>query len=197
MDNRFPNWCFTSYRDPDPIYEKIQYMVYQKEMCPSTKREHWQGYVEFKEKVSMKTIKRIFDDETLHLEVRKGNQKQAIDYCTKKDTRISDPVHYGMVKNQGHRKDLDEIYDDIEEGMTAREILVRHKGNGLRHINLIKKGLMVFHNLDMVDKHILQQRGEAVETKMEDLRLITKDKQRETQCNEPDWSIINDVPKFE
>lgn len=158
-NERFHNWCFVQWDIvPSPDLEKIIYMVYQPEICPTTGRLHYQGYVEFKEKFSIKKVRKIFKDPKLWLGHRLGSQKQAIDYSTKLDTRAGDPVVFGKPKNQGHRKDLDEIYDDIEEGLTCKEILLRHKGNALRHINCIRKGLMVFYDLCPIDMVIKSRR---------------------------------------
>lgn len=158
MNDRYRNWCFTTYIKPEPDTKDIGFMVYQKERCPTTAREHFQGYVEFKSAKRINGVKQIFSNCGIHLEHRLGSQQQAIDYCTKLDTQVAKPVFFGIRKNQGHRRDLDEIYDDIEEGMTAKEILKRHRGNGLRHINLIRRGLQVFHDLDVIDKEILSRR---------------------------------------
>lgn len=186
-DDRYRNWCFTCYNDIKDI--DCVFMVYQTEICPTTKKEHKQGYIEFKDKCSMKKVKELFDDKSIHLEPRWGTQKQAIDYCTKKDTRKegTQPFIKGNPKNQGNRKDLDEIYDDIEEGMTAKEILLRHRGNALRHMNMIKKGLMVFHDLDDVDKYILMKRGEDVEIDMKAIKCVVSDKTSSAKCDNPNF----------
>lgn len=165
MNAGYRNWCFTSYIEPKPSYDEISYMVYQKERCPTTGREHYQGYVELTNKIRLNRVKEIFNDNTIHLENRKGSQKQAIDYCTKDKTRVEDckPVFFGLPKNQGHRTDLDEIYEDIEEGLTAREILRAHRGNALRHINLIRRGLQVYHRIDEIDRIIMFNRSGEID----------------------------------
>lgn len=160
MNVRIRNWIFTSFTEPKPNTEHIQYMVYQKENGKKTQREHYQGYVELKDKYTRDRVKEFFGDRTLHLEPRRGTQKQAIDYCTKEDTKIGEPVHFGTAKKQGKRNDIDEIMEDIEDGHTMKEILTNHKGNALRMIHCIDKALRVKHELYALDDYIKLQRKE-------------------------------------
>lgn len=192
-NERYRNYCFTAFSEIDTSDDRISYCVYQKEKCPTTGKEHLQGYIELSDKLSIKQVKEMMKNEGLHLERRLGSQKQAIEYCMKKESRIGEPVIKGKPKNQGHRKDLDEIYDDIEEGMTAKEILIRHKGNAIRHINCIKKSLMIFHDLDMVDRHILEKRGEEPEINLKNIKTIVDDKKQKALSESPNfepWSSL-------
>lgn len=164
---RFYNWMITIFKDEESkLFEwkfpdnKLKFMVYQYEICPSTEKEHIQGYMEFTEKVSMKWIKENIENNCVHLEPRKGTQKQAIDYCTKEETRKegTKPFFYGSQKSQGNRSDLDSIVDAIEEGMTSKEILLLFRGNALRHFNMITNGLKAFHSMCKVDEEIMFNR---------------------------------------
>lgn len=177
---RFYNWCFTIFFNKESkedleIYkhfaktdgfsmnissEKIQYLVAQLETCPSTGKLHIQGYVEFTEKYSMKWIKELFKDNSMHLGPRRGTQEQAIKYCTKIYTRLDDtqPFFYGFAKSQGNRSDLDSIVDAIENGMTTKEILHLFRGNALRHIGMIERGLYAQHEMSVIDNVILMRR---------------------------------------
>lgn len=160
---RVRNWCFTSFAVPECDTERIQYMVYQKEIGKETKREHYQGYVEFKDKFSMLGVKKLFGDRSLHLEPRRGTQEQAIQYCKKDETRaggLEDIYEFGSPKKQGKRNDIEEIMDDVEQGQTLREILLDHKGNALRMIHCIDKALRVKHGLFALDDYIKLQRKE-------------------------------------
>lgn len=157
---RFRNWCFTAYTQPVIPEEKTKYCVYQIEICPTTGKEHFQGYIEFIQKYSMKRVKELFNDNKIHLEKRMGSQAQANAYCTKKETRKPDtkPFFFGLLQGQGHRTDLDEIFEEIEEGKTTKEILQMFRGNGLRHINCIERGLIAFHDFSSIDTWIKLQR---------------------------------------
>lgn len=159
MYNRYRNYCFTAFIEPNIINkDDIQYYIYQTEKCPSTNKIHYQGYIEFKKLMSYKMIKELFNDSTIHLEPRKGTQEQAINYCKKCDTRESLPVVFGVPKRQGQRTDLDSIYEGIESGMTAKELLHEFQGHAVKHINLIITALKVEHNDCLIDKLIEKKR---------------------------------------
>ncbi len=118
MSQRFRSICFTSYQNEITYdQEKVQYIVFQREICPDTKKEHWQGYCELKSQMRMKAIKKMFNDNTLHIEDRKGSQEQAITYCKKDDTRKSgeEPHEYGEPKKAGRRSDLITFTKNIKE----------------------------------------------------------------------------------
>lgn len=48
--------------------------------------KHFQGYIELNKPMRIGGVKKIPGFERAHLEVRKGTQTQAIDYCQKKDS---------------------------------------------------------------------------------------------------------------
>lgn len=44
-------WCFTSFKDEPPLFsDDMKYLLFAPEVCPTTQRKHWQGYVEWKNK---------------------------------------------------------------------------------------------------------------------------------------------------
>lgn len=157
MTYRMRNTMITFWNEPKQIPDTANYMVFQCEIAPTTKLEHFQAYVEWKDKMTMKAIKEAFNDATIHIEERRGTQKQAIEYCTKEDTRKPNakPIHWGKPKLQGSRNDLDAIVEDIENGKTAKEILIKHQGHALKHINMIQKGLEVYHKMYEMDRYIV------------------------------------------
>jgi len=82
-------YCYTAYVKPalqiktDTDTVKVLYHVFGIEICPTTKREHYQGYIEFSSPVRISRVKKFFNDNTIHLEKRKGTSLQAINYCKK------------------------------------------------------------------------------------------------------------------
>lgn len=181
MTCRFYNWCLTDFfkncedveedvrifdysiSTPDMATQKVQYIVWGLEKCPTTEKLHVHYYVEFTEKVSMKWIKESFNNNTLHCEPRKGTQKQAIDYVKKDETKVFlgeyQWFEIGEKKTQGSRTDLDGMVDMIEENHTGREILLMYRGNGLRHINMIYRCINSFRSNELIDLQILAERG--------------------------------------
>lgn len=65
---------------------------------------HFQGYIELTKVMRFTALKKIFNDNTLHIEPRKGTQQQAIDYCQKLESRVQEPVIFGEPTQQGKRK---------------------------------------------------------------------------------------------
>lgn len=48
-DERCRAWVFTHYADEPPVFEKsMRYLLYAPEICPTTGRPHWQGFVVYK-----------------------------------------------------------------------------------------------------------------------------------------------------
>lgn len=110
---RLRNWCFTTFKvdafacPNDPI---IRYCVFQHEKCPDTNRPHVQGYVELSKPYRIGQVKALFNDDTMHLEPRRGTQQEARDYCMKAETRIQGPWEFGKPwtarSEPGKRTDL-------------------------------------------------------------------------------------------
>lgn len=100
-------WTFTSYKeDINLLQEKIKYAVYQREICPTTGREHWQGYFQAKSPIRFKSAKAIVNDDSAHVEKAVASPEKNREYCTKEDCRKPGtmPVEIGeMPKGQGHR----------------------------------------------------------------------------------------------
>lgn len=97
----------------------VTYGVYGKEICPTTKKEHYQYYLEFNAPKRFNTIKKKFPK--LHFECRRGTSLQASDYC-KKD---GDFEEWGQRSSQGNRIDLQALCTEVRLGKkTIDDILV-------------------------------------------------------------------------
>lgn len=128
--------------DDIPVdHDAIKYMIYQLEKCASSGKLHYQGYVELKQKKTFGSMKRLFDDETVHIEFRKGTAIQARDYASKEDTRIRGPWEFGIFSkdNQGKRNDLLIAKEDIDKGMVIDEFVQKHTNVYARHMRFFKE----------------------------------------------------------
>lgn len=127
---KFRNICWTLYNEPhittsievsDTIRQVVEYYVYQPELCPNTGQRHWQGYMELKDQLTMNTIKaKIFADDTVHIEERKGTAEQAEEYCEDPAKREpnTEVIRWGRKKHQGQRKDLHDFIDASRSGLS-------------------------------------------------------------------------------
>ena len=80
----------------DEEEEDVRYVVYQVEVCPETKREHCQWYIELKKTARFSYIKKMLDDNKAHVENRKGSRSQARRYCSKEESRERGPYEWGI-----------------------------------------------------------------------------------------------------
>jgi len=177
MKGRFYNWMLTknlkkSEQDLEELWKveyldgkpkipntKVQYCIWTLEKVDNL---HYHFYIEFTEKVSMKWIKENFECDYIDCEPRKGTQKQAINYVKKieeyKEENTSkvypDKPWYecGNKKSQGNRSDLDSMVDMLEEGYMPSDILRTFRGNALRHMGMIYRGVDALYKLSAQDR---------------------------------------------
>lgn len=124
------NWCFTTFQDSYPAFKEAQmrYLVCQREKCPETGKEHYQGFVSFKEQKTLPQCKELLADATAHCEPSR-NVRGAIDYCKKLETRVAGPWEFGRISDvlvRGHRSDLDDIKAMLDEKKPELEIAKSH-----------------------------------------------------------------------
>lgn len=149
------HWCATFFTEPKRINEKnLRYIIVGKEICPNSNRDHWQCYLEFRDPVSMKYIKNLFDDKTIHLEKRNGTREQARDYCKKENNY----KEFGVwATGQGFRTDLADITTEIVNGKRINEIMIENPTiyckyrNGLKDIQatIDKKNSKEFRKVEV------------------------------------------------
>lgn len=110
---------FTSYLETAPFWneDKMQFLQYEREICPKTGKLHWQGVVYFYNKVSFKTAQKLLKIGNAHIEniPKSGNRFDAIKY-TNKDQSTTTVYTFGEPPQQGKRCDLIELKDEIFNG---------------------------------------------------------------------------------
>lgn len=107
----------------DYIKDNVKYIIYKREICPDTKKLHYHIYVEFIKRVVMKSIKKIFGDDTIHIEKRMGSVKQCQDYIKKDKDDGFVVFEDGDVSKQGERNDIKDAVNSIIEGATTLDII--------------------------------------------------------------------------
>lgn len=94
------DWCFTAWEEPKYDEEKVRYICWGVETCPTTDRKHWQGFAVFKRTCRVPKAKLwIGAGKETHLEARRGTRIQAREYCIK-DGNVTE---WG--KLEGHTKE--------------------------------------------------------------------------------------------
>lgn len=124
------NWTFTVFFQDEAVekdwFKKLEdivdYACYGRELCPETKREHFQGYIQFKNRKRMSALKVLHP--TAHWEIARGTDQSNYDYCSKDGvfteigTRIPVAAAAGKERYKRSRElaeagDFDAIDDDI------------------------------------------------------------------------------------
>lgn len=128
-------WCLTVFKDAEELSETLEglheekvlsYAVFQEEVCPETKREHLQAYIELTNRKSFNWVKDKFPGD--HIERRKSRSNQpARDYCMKEDSRKQgcEPVEIGtfVPQGQGKRNDIIALRDAVMSGQDYKQLV--------------------------------------------------------------------------
>lgn len=123
MENKSRTYCVTDYILDRSIYDtlgKITYMCAGDEICPSTKRPHWQIFIRFADAKAFKALQKKLAPR--HIEMMIGTVQQNLKYCTKEKIAFE----IGKRPNPGKRTDLEEIKQKIEEGVAEVDIAADH-----------------------------------------------------------------------
>lgn len=128
---------------------EINYSCGQKEQGKeSGAKVHIQGYSEFTKKLSLSKIKDLHcKAKRLHVERRRGNQTQAIEYTKKEDTRVTGADAWsfeaGEPKRMGvHKDNIQDCVKQLDEGMTLEDIEENFPVQ------------MTLHKNKLIDRHI-------------------------------------------
>ena len=130
MSRSVKAWCFTVNNPQEPYATAIpfdqsncQCLVYQCERGENG-TVHLQGYIEFASRRTIAQAKLYPGLERAHLERRRGSKAQAIDYCSKDDTRIDGPWIFGFVGNTaGKRSDLRVFVSAVADGLSRDDLI--------------------------------------------------------------------------
>jgi len=100
----------------------IVYVVAVWLTCCNTGTEHFQLYIEFHDATSIKRGRKLLGD-VGHWEGRRGSQLEAIQYCSKLESRVSGPWQFGVPHpGQGARTDLAAVASLAQSGESLEAI---------------------------------------------------------------------------
>jgi len=123
--------------DIQAIYEAnkhiIRYICWGREECPTTKNEHNQGWVQFRNKKRLGGVRTMFlhgvPKVTIHLESCKGSPEQNDTYCKKEGHW----THLGAWKTQGCRTDSEVVTEAIMSGTRLNKVMLDNPEYTLRY----------------------------------------------------------------
>lgn len=120
----FKNYVFTDFKlDAEWLKQlrNIKYLYAGEEICPTTGKMHWQGYLILKNKRSWEFMKRLWKDRWI--KPMAGDIPASEEYC-KKEGIVAIEIGEKPV-GQGCRGDLNKLKEDILKGeLTVDQILV-------------------------------------------------------------------------
>lgn len=114
-------------------HDFIRYVLFGFEVGESG-TPHLQGYLELRQRKTLASLRRLLPG--AHLEIRKGSQAQAIEYCKKDD----DWEDYGDAKQtqSGKRNDLEALRESLNAGSSLVEISNEHFSSYIRYHRAIR-----------------------------------------------------------
>lgn len=101
--------------------ERVQGYHFQLEQGSKTGHVHIQGFIVFKNRLRLKSVKKIVGDRA-HLEAARGTWKENLTYCSKSETRIAGPWSFGDVELPQRSSDYHTCIDSILKGKTLYEL---------------------------------------------------------------------------
>lgn len=99
------------------------------EMCPSTEKIHFQGYIRFHNAKDFKSAKRWFAMDKIHIEPAQGNDRHNYDYCLAvgkyagKEGHIEKLINIGTPAEQGKRTDIERAVDIVKDKRSMSAVL--------------------------------------------------------------------------
>lgn len=119
--------------------ERVRYLVYGREIAPTTLTPHLQGFIVFKKPVRITGVMKEIPGAHVDRRYAKSTNLQAAEYCKKS----GDYVEFGTLSEQGKRNDLLKICDEIKEGATLKDVADRYPDTYIRNY----RGIANFKNL--------------------------------------------------
>lgn len=104
-------------------YEKVKhdlaYAIAGDEICPDTKKPHWQVYIHFKNQRSFDSVRKKFAP--LHISCAVADAGANRRYCSKDGNVV---FEWGRAPVQGERVDLEKLRDRICDGARVDDIVI-------------------------------------------------------------------------
>jgi len=147
------HYCFTSYRGEIPYNPKsMKYLCQAPELCPTTGRPHHQGYVIFRSERTRPAVRKELPN--IDIDIMVSTPSSCIAYIEgpyddgngKTKPKNEHFVEYGDRPCQGKRNDIKSITQDIYDGTSNMELLLKHGDKALRMHRAIDWARSTFNN---------------------------------------------------
>lgn len=119
------------------LKDKCRYFVCQLEECPTTKKQHFQGYVYVDGQFRINTVKSWIQG--AHWEIAKGSPEQNKEYCTKSKSQVAGPWEFGEFPRAGKRNDLVKLYEITKETKSVKTALEAMPAPTIRYFRAVEK----------------------------------------------------------
>lgn len=171
------NWCFTINNYADTAEEELQalfpssvkYLIYGKEIAPSTGTPHLQGYLQLIKQARLSGVIKMLPKGT-HIERAKGKPEQAAEYCRKEGKYFE----YGQLMVQRQRTDIEAVKTAIKAGMDLKTIREEHSEVYAKYPRFVQEYFKDQIPEPVVTGHQLRPWQAALNTK---LNLPTNDRE--------------------
>jgi hypothetical protein len=115
----------------------VVYYVFQLEKGKYKGTSHHQLFISYKNAKEHSTMINKFKG--FHITKVKETPHKAAAYCKKEEMRLSEPIEWGSLPQQGQRKDLEKIYDMIKDGASDAEIRETYPSQYMRLFRSFEK----------------------------------------------------------
>lgn len=110
------DYCFTAWSEPKPDFDKCRYICWGVEKCPTTGRQHYQGFIVFNRTHRIPGAKRIIGGgDDAHLEPRRGTRHQSREYCRKDGEFVEHGMFEGFTKEQLFKQPIGYLKENYPE----------------------------------------------------------------------------------
>nr|QXP07694.1 MAG: replication associated protein [Arizlama virus] len=105
-------WTLFKYNfDTDPVGDQlfttlpdgVRFVIWQHEKCPTTGRDHLQGYLRLENSGKFGTVKKILKNNSAYVAAAKYPEHCSENYCSKEATHVAGPWQFGTPLQEGDK----------------------------------------------------------------------------------------------
>lgn len=144
------NFCFTIFdlECIPALSDKVRYVKWQHEKCPTSGKEHYQGWCQLSVSCRPTAIQKEWGCK-FHYEECRGTEEDNEKYCSKSESRVAGPWELGAIVKQGKRTDIEKCLQDIQNGESAFDVLMANPNAYIKYTHGFKTAKSI---IDAKDK---------------------------------------------